>query len=189
MEMDPTKLEGTANSNIPDKADKHCIINLLGPAVDLTIYRDQLKIRLAADAYVDFAMIYSHAFKKYSQLYPVGTTKSTLGEHGYYYALGLTLSSLLQIEYANLELKGSVKFHYFDSIDGIDRFQNEITPGSDFNLKDRRVTYRLSLGYHIPKTPLQLAAGLEKINRWGTLEDFSQSSTEKRSFLQIQYLF
>ena len=189
MNMNPAKLEETANSNVPDKADKHSIINLLGPAVDFTIYRDRLKVRLAADAYPDFALIHAYAFKKYSQLYPVGITKVTLGEHGYYYALGITLSSLLQIEYGNLELKGALKFHYFDSIEGLDRYQKDIPSGNDYNLKDRRVTYRLSLGYHIPRTSLQLAAGLERINRWGTLENFAQSSSEKRSFLQFQYLF
>jgi hypothetical protein len=134
-------------------------------------------------------MIHSHAFKRYKELFPVGVTKCILAEHGYYYALGVTLSSLLQIQYANLELKGAVKFHYCDSIDGMDRFQPDITPGNDFNLTDRRVNYQLSLGYRIPHTPFQLAAGLEKIQRRGTVEDFAQSSTEKRSYLQIRYLF
>lgn len=189
LNINPDKLPVTANSTVSDKADKHCIINLLGPTVDLTIYRGPLKIRFGADAYADFALIHSHAFKKYKELYPVGVTKVTLGEHGYYYALGVTLSSLLQIEYANLELKGAVKFHYYDSIDGMDRFQNDITPGNDFNLKDRRGSYQLSLGYRIPRTPIQVAAGLEQIARWGTVEDFAQSSKEKRSYLQIQYLF
>ncbi|HLP60158.1 MAG TPA: DUF3943 domain-containing protein [Candidatus Deferrimicrobium sp.] len=188
MSLEP-KSELPANSTVPDKEDKHCIINLLGPAFDLSIYRDKLKIRFSADAYPDFALIHSHVYKKYAQLHEVGTTKSTLWEHGYYYALGLTLSSQLQIEYANLELKGAVKFHYYDSIEGMDRFQSDITPGSDFDLKDQRITYRFSLGYHIPKTPLRLTAGLEKIDRWGKLEDFAQSSSEKRSFMQIQYLF
>lgn len=189
MNIDPAKLADAADSTAPDKADKHCIINLLGPTVDLTIYRGPLKIRFGADAYADFAMIHSHAFKKYAQLYPVGVTKVTLGEHGYYYALGITLSSLLEIDYANLELKGAVKFHYYDSVDGMDRFQNDITPGNDFNLTDRRVSCRMSLGYRIPHTPFQLAAGLEKIHRRGTVEDFAQSSTEKRSYLEIRYLF
>ncbi len=119
----------------------------------------------------------------------MGVTKCILAEHGYYYALGVTLSSLLQIQYANLELKGAVRFHYFDSVDGMDRFQPDITPGNDFKLKDRRVNYQLSLGYHIPRTPIQVAAGLEQIERWGTVESFAQSGKEKRSYLQIQYLF
>ena len=189
LDINSSRLENVGISTVPDKVDKHCIINFLGPAVDFTIYHDRLKIRVAADAYPDFAMIYASAFKKYSQLYPVEVTKVTLKKFGYYYAAGITLSSLLQIEYANLELKGAVKFHYFDSIEGMDRYQKDIPPGHDYNLKDRRVTYRLSLGYHIPRTSLKLVAGIEKIDRWGSVENFSQSSTEKRSFLQIQYLF
>jgi hypothetical protein len=189
MNINPDKLPTDAITSAPDKADKHCIINLIGPTMDLTIYSNRLKLRFGADAYADFALIHSHAFKRYKELFPVGVTKCILAEHGYYYALGVTLSSLLQIQYANLELKGSVRFHYFDSIDGMDRFQPDITPGNDFKLKDRRVNYQLSLGYHIPRTPIQVAAGLEQIERWGTVESFAQSSKEKRSYLQIQYLF
>lgn len=189
LNINPAKLKNDENANILDRADKHCIINLLGPAVDFTIYRDRLKIRIAVGAYPDFALIYSHAFKKYLQLYPAELTKVTLKKFGYYYAAGITLSSLLQIEYANLELKGTLKFHYYDSIERMDRFQKDIPSGNDFNLKDRRVIYRLSLGYHIPGTSLRLVAGLEKIDRWGTVEKFVQSSIEKRSFFQIQYLF
>ncbi|MCU0286978.1 MAG: DUF3943 domain-containing protein [Acidobacteria bacterium] len=189
MCINPDKLDNIENSSIPDKEDKHCIINLLGPYLDLTVYKEPLKIRIAADAYADFALIHSHVYKKYAELYPEGTTKSTLWEHGYYYGLGYTLSSMLQIDYANFEFKGAFKYHYYDSVDGIDRFQKDISPGCDFNLKDRRTTYRLTLGYTIPKTPIQLSAGFEKINRWGTLEHFARSSSEKRSFFQVQYLF
>ena len=173
----------------PDMADQYCIINVLGPAFDLTLYKKALRIRLTGDAYADFGQIHSVPFKKYAELNDVGITKCTLAEHGYYYAMGVTLSSMLQVNYSNIELKGNVKYHSLVSIDGRDRFQRDITPGSDFNLKDRRTIFDLSLGYQIPGTPIQMALGIEKINRWGSLESFKQTNSEKRSYINVRYLF
>ena len=172
-----------------DRVDKFTIINLLGPTVDFSLFHKDLKIRLVADAYGDFSMIYSHAFKKYAELYDFGQTKSTLENHGYYYALGITLSSLLQVNVANLELKGRFKYHYFDSVEGMDRFQAEVAKADDFDLKDQRWFYNISLGYTIPNTPVQLALGVEQWDRKGMIKDFVQQSSERRSYLQVRYLF
>jgi hypothetical protein len=172
----------------PDIEDKYCIINLFGPTFDLALFQKDLKVRLVADAYGDFAMIHSHAFRKYSQLYDFGQTKSTLN-HGYYYAFGVTLSSMLQVNYSNLEFRGKLKYHYFDSIEGMDRFQKDLAYKDDFDLKDQRFSYNLSLGYRIPNTPVQLVLGLEQMKRWGSIEDFSQRSTGRRLYFQIKYIF
>lgn len=176
-------------ADYPERMDKFCIINLLGPTVDFSLFHKGLKVRLVAGAYGDFSMIHSHAFQRYSQLYEFGQTKSTLENHGYYYALGITLSSLLQVNYSGVEFKGIFKYHYFDSIEGLDRFQKDIAPGDDFDLKDQRWRYNISLGYRIPHAPVQLVLGLEHWDRQGRIGDFQQQDTENRSYIQIKYLF
>jgi hypothetical protein len=181
--------ETIVDLTIPDNEDKYTVINLLGPTVDFSLFHKDLKIRLAADAYGDFALVHSHAFKHYSQLNQFGKTKSTLENHGYYYALGITLSSLFQLNYSNVEVKGKLKYHYFDSIEGLDRFQKDIEDEDDFNLKDQRLSYNLSLGYRIPNTSLQVVLGLEQYERWGDIEDFSRHSTETRSYVQLKVIF
>jgi hypothetical protein len=178
-----------AEVDFPERMDKFCIINLLGPTVDFSLFQKDLKVRLVADAYGDFSLIHSLAFKKYSQLNEFGQTKSTLENHGYYYALGITLSSMLQVNYSNLELKGIFKYHYFDSIEGLDRFQKDMADEDDFDLKDQRWRYNISLGYRIPHTPVQLVLGTEHWDRKGRIGDFQQKSTENRSYFQIKYLF
>lgn len=176
-------------ANIPDKFDKYTVINLLGPTVDFAFFRKDFKIRLAADAYGDFAMVHAHAYKDYLDFHTHGQTKSTLENHGYYYALGITLSSLMQINISNLELKGKVKYHYFDSIEGLDRFQKDMADEDDFDLIDQRLNYSFSLGYRIPKTSLQLVLGLEQRERWGNIEGFTRHSSERRSYVQLKYIF
>jgi hypothetical protein len=96
---------------------------------------------------------------------------------------------MLQINYSNLEFRGKVKYHYFESIEGLDRFQKDIEDEDDFDLNDQRLTYNLSLGYRIPNTPLQLVLGLVQMERWGEIEDLSRHSTERRSYFQVKYLF
>ena len=171
------------------KIDKLAVINVLGPTIDLSLFYKKFKLRFSADAYGDFALVHSHAYKRYSELFPHGQIKSTLEEHGYYYALGLTLASSLQLKYGNLEFRGKLKYHDFESIEGLDRFQVDIEDEDDFDLDDRRFMFNLSLGYHIPRTGLQFVLGIEETDRKGYIGDFTQQSTEKRTYFQIRYKF
>lgn len=176
----------------PDEAyvtDKLCVINLLGPYVDLSLFHNDLKVRFTAGAYADFALVHSLAYFPYTDIYEVTNTKSTLLNHGYYYALGFTTSSQLQFNYANLELKGKFKYHYFDSVEGLDRFQKDMADEDDFELRDKRLDYHFSVGYVIPNSPIQLVLALEKTDREGWLEDLYREHSETRSYFQVKYLF
>ncbi|MGE5343143.1 MAG: DUF3943 domain-containing protein [Candidatus Omnitrophota bacterium] len=176
------------SENERDHEDKYTIINLIGPTVDFTFFRKNLQIRFVSDAYANFALMHSQAFKAYSDVYPVGTNiKCTLRDYNYYYALGVTLSSLLQVHFSNFELKGRLIYHYLDSIEGLDRFQKRIQL-DDFDLKDSRRIYHLSIGYRLPHMPVQLLLGMESINRWGSVKDFTHRSDERRSYFQVNYL-
>ncbi len=187
---DENRIPGTGNiPGLPDRADRYAVLNLLGPTFDLAIFNKDLKLRFVADAYGDFSLVHSHVFSEYKEMATFGQTKSTLENHRYYYALGITLASMLQVNYANLEFRGKVRYHYFDSIEGLDRFQGDILDEDDFDLKDERLTYNLSLGYRIPRTPLQLVLGLEQMERRGTIGDLSRHSTERRSYFQVKYIF
>lgn len=176
----------------PDEAyltDKFCVINILGPSFDFSFFHNDLKLRFIADAYADFALVHSLAYFPYTDLNEVTNTKSTLLNHGYYYALGFTTSSLLQINVANLELKGTFKYHYFDSVEDLDRFQKDMADEDDFQLKDTRLDYHVSLGFVIPNSTIQLVVALERTDREGWLEDFYRQHSETRSYFQIKYLF
>jgi hypothetical protein len=185
----PVNEDGPDTNQYEYRTDKYTIINLIGPMLDLSLYYKDFRMRLSADVFGDFSLIHSHAFKRYSELYEFGQTKSTLENHGYYYALGFTLSSMLQFNFSNLELKGKVKYHYFDSIEGLDRFQKDLKDEDDFDLKDHRFNYNISLGYRIPSTGIQLVLGLEQRDRRGYIGEFSRHSNEKRSYFQVRLGF
>ncbi len=190
--QDPNRIPSSKNS--PDMTqyeyltDKLSIIHLCGPTVDFSLYHRGLILRLTADAFVDFALSKSHAYKKYSELHTIGQTKSTLQNHGYYYGFGLTLASALQLDYANFQLKGKAKYHYYDSIEGLDRFQKTMPPQNDFDLQDQRFSYNLNLGYRLPKTDVQFAIGYDHFNYKGVIENFTQKHGEHRMYFQVKYL-
>lgn len=186
----PVSEDSPSGNEYEYRTDKHTIIGILGPALDFTYFNRDFRVRLSADAYGDFALIHAHAFKSYSEHYTFGQTKSTLENHGYYYAWGISLYSTLQLNYANLELRGKMDYHYFNSIEGMDRFQPDIEDEDDFDLRDERFHFDVSLGYRIPNTPVQLVVGLEQTDRSGTIRSFfHQDSTEHRSYFQVRYLF
>ncbi len=179
----------TEDETIPYKTDKLCVINLLGPAWDLAVYHKKLKIRWQGDAFVNFSLVHSTSFQQYNDLYPVENTKSTLQNHAYYYALGLTANSSLQFQIANLELTGRMTYYYFNSVEGLDRFQKDMADEDDLPLEDKRLNLAVSLGYTIPGSNLQLMFTLESIRRQGWVKDFYRKHTESRSYFQFKYLF
>lgn len=192
---DPEMLDGepTAShmTSALDREDKYSVINIIGPTLDFTLYQKGMHIRFTLDLYADFAMVHSHAFREFAKKHgSLPQTKSTLENHGYYYAFGFTAASTLQFDFSHVQLKGKIKFHHFNSIEGLDRFQTDIGDEDDYDLADNRTIFNLSLGYTIPDTGLQVVLGLEHTKRKGTIEHlFSQSSTERRSYVQIRFRF
>ncbi len=59
----------------------------------------------------------------------------------------------------------------------------------DFELKDTRLSYHLSVGFVIPDSSVQLVLAMERTDREGWLEDFYREHTETRSYFQVKYLF
>ena len=167
--------------------DKLSIVHLAGPVFDLTSVQPKLKLRLVLDAYLDFALVNAFALNKYSEGRDISGIKTNLMYYGYYYGLGTTLSSDLKIRFSNLEFRGLLKYHAWGSLDGRDRFQEDLT--DDFHLKDSRLQYKLDLGYWIPGTSMELFSSFEGINRRGNIKDIDHRELEKRFFFGINFKF
>ena len=166
--------------------DKLAIINLIGPVFELSIYSGQFEFRSSVNAYIDFAILNSMALNKYSidnDIYEP-QLKTTLSHYGYYYAFGFTFSSDMDFNFKNIQLKGKIKYQYYDSIDGLDRFQEDLE--DDSNVRDTRLMYKISLGYAIAKSPVTIQLAYEYIDREGTLRDITHSILEDRIYAQLK---
>lgn len=169
--------------------DKLSILNLAGPVFDLTLYSGNIKFGLSLESYLDFALINSLALNKFSESNDLfeERRKTTLTHYGYYYALGYTLAGNSSLSLHNFSFTGSLKYQKYDSIEGLDRFQDEIE--DDSNVKDSRFIYKLSFGYTFPASQVQLIVTFENIKREGNFKNVFDKETESRLYSQIKISF
>jgi hypothetical protein len=170
-----------------DFRDKMTVTHLLGPVVDWTRFARGLKLRVVADAYVDFALMNAFAFNAYSAVHPIEGMKTTLSYYGYDYAFGISGSARVDLDWGNLWLRGLVSGHIWDSADSRDRFQSDIT--NNVSSKDTRTRFLVKAGWRLPRVPVRVLVALEGIHRWGRIGDVTAASQETRTYAGLGYLF
>ena len=167
--------------------DKLSVVHVLGPSFDFTKFSPASRLRLVLDATLDFGLINSYALNKYSIGRDLTGIKTTLLYYGYYYGFGTTLSSGLTYSVHSLEFNGLVRYQAYGSLDGLDRFQKEIT--DDFHLRDTRLIYRIGAAFRIPGTPVEIHGHYEGIDRRGVIKDTRHRNLEHRYALFMSYTF
>lgn len=169
--------------------DKLAVMNLIGPVFDLSVYSKHFKLKLFLEAYFDFALVHSMAVNEYSKIHDLfdPKMKTTLAHYGYHYAFGFTLSSAADMIYRNIEIGARIKYQYYDSVEGLDRFQDRVV--DDCNVTDSRLMYRLSLAYHLSRSPAAVVLTWEGIDRRGTLKEITHQELETRFYSQLRFSF
>ena len=71
-----------------------------------------------------------------------------------------------------------MRYHDFNSIEGLDRFQEYVT--DDIHMKDRRLAAGVLIGYHFPETPIIFVVSHERIDRRGFMGDHRRRGIESR---------
>lgn len=167
--------------------DKLSSVHIIGPAFSLTRYSGRLTARFDLEATLDFSMVNSLAYNKYSADHDVWGVKTTLHNWGYYYALGYSLGGRFDLRCGGLRAEAGIHYQYFGSIQGHDRFQSKII--DDSFLSDSRLVYSAGLSAAIPRTPLFLSLKLEGIDRRGRFHEVSVSNHETRFYYQVGVTF
>jgi hypothetical protein len=167
--------------------DKFSSLHIVGPAFNWTGYAGKFCVRFNLDATFDFSMINSMAFNEYSVGHEVWGVKTTLNNWGYYYSLGYSLGAGLDLRLGGLRAEAGVKYQRFSSIQGIDRFQEQVT--DDSPLSDSRLACSAGLSAVIPRTPFLLSLNLENIERRGRFHDVSVRNNELRFFYRLGVSF
>ncbi len=170
-----------------DFRDKMTVTHLIGPVVDWTRFGRRLKVRAVADAYVDFAMMNAFAFNAYSAVNPIEGMKTTLNYYGYYYAYGASVSGRVDVDWGDLWFRGLVSGHVWDSWEGLDRFEADLT--NNVSAFDSRTRFLLKAGWRLPSVPLRAFVAVEGIHRYGRIGDIRDGSQETRTFAGLSYLF
>jgi hypothetical protein len=170
-----------------DFRDKMAVTHLVGPVLDWTRFGRKLKLRVVADAYFDFALMNAFAFNAYSAVHSIEGLKTTLSYFGYHYALGASASGRADLDWGSFWLRGLASAHLWDSWEGLDRFQSDLT--NDIKARDTRLRFLLNAGWRFRSVPVRLCAAVENIHRWGRVGDVSKGSRETRTFAGLSYLF
>jgi len=167
--------------------DKLSSLHLVGPAFNWTAYAGALSARVDLDAAFDFSMINSLAFNEYTALHDDWGVKTTLHNWGFYYSLGYSLGARLDLRLGSWRAEAGLKYQWFSSIQGSDRFQEQVT--DDSRLSDSRLKYHAALSTAIPRTPLFLSLNLEGIDRGGSFHEVTAKDHELRFFYRLGVTF
>lgn len=169
--------------------DKLAIINLIGPSARLTLYSSPFKFDIEADAYFDFGLVNSFALNKYSEENDIFSPrmKTTLIHYGYYYAFGYTLNMNSKLEISNIFVSGGFRYQKYGSIQGLDRFQDEIR--DDSKIYDSRSIVKGGIGYHLPGSRFSVSLLYKRIVREGTIKDVMVDEVETRIFSSLKITF
>ncbi len=170
-------------------SDKISTVSPLGAVLTLSRFGPRLHARWTAELYGDFAMANALAYNRFTASHDTSGVKTTLLNWGYYYAAGMTMASDLLVDWRRLRLRGSVRYQFYDSIQGLDRFQYLGVVTDDFRLHDSRLVGRLELAYRIPGLPIELGFDAESVDRRGSLLDIREQRRETRMTWKTGYVF
>ncbi len=167
--------------------DKLSLVHVLGPVLDTTYFGRDLRLRASLEAYADFGLINSLALNDYSVSNDISGVKTTLLHYGYYYALGATLRGRLDLRWKAFRVRSEGTVQAWDSIEGLDRFQSDIT--FDCHANDSRTRWLVDGEWRPTRLPLALFAAYEEIRRRGSIEEFKVRDAERRAFVGLRFLY
>jgi len=167
--------------------DKLAVVHLAGPVLDWTWFSPRGRLRCVVDGYVDFGMINAFALNEYSRHHDIRGAKTTILYYGYYFALGLTGGAEVTAEYRALRGRGLVRYQVYDSVERLDRFQEEIS--ADWDIHDSRLRLLGSAALRLPHSPLELQAVLEGFSRRGTILEVTARELETRFTFGVNLVF
>ncbi len=147
-------------ARLPEFDDFIGIMHVVGPMTDATWYHGAFSLRGALSGFLDFANPRALAYDELlRQGVVLPTTKSVLEKEGYTHAWGFTGAAQLEARWRGFGLACELRYDWFDSIEGRDRFQESFTSPTgyfhegvvdDFNVRDQRRTMRSSLSWQVP---------------------------------------
>lgn len=167
--------------------DHMSVVNVLGPSMEVNFYHRGLHVRLMFDVYGDFAAVRSYALEKYGESRSLVGAKEVLQSQRYYFALGITASPKVLVNFRGFEAGAELKYHYFDSLEGLDRHQEEVT--DDFSLSDQFLGCKAWIGYRLPGEMAKLAFSIERTMRMGRIRETSVRDDETTFMMSLVLTF
>ncbi len=165
--------------------DYYATVGIFGPSTYLRLRHGKLDLQFIADVYPGFTIIHSFAVDRYGRTHDLSGTKTTLRQHGYYYAYGPALRGELRLRRDALEVGGRGRYIQVWSFNGRDRFQRDVT--NDFSLSDRRSFASAWISWRIAPR-LKVSFAYERYGFQGKIAPLVQRDTEHRLILWAAFV-
>ncbi|MBK9037313.1 MAG: DUF3943 domain-containing protein [Myxococcales bacterium] len=165
----------------PLTKDRLAIAHIIGPMVDVVVYRAGIRGRAAVDVLGNFGFVRNYAIDEHRRQVPDEVVRSTILRDNYHHAVGVTGRGGLAVGADGLEAGIEVQFDLFRSIQGADRYQEDIV--DDYALLDSRSQGRFWVAYGAELRPdlvLEVELAIEARVRSGTVKATTQSDQEQR---------
>jgi hypothetical protein len=129
--------------------DEISATHLPGIALESALYfGPQLALRVSYRLHADFAGVHSLSYPAWQAAHPDAQGKTVTEKYGYWYGFGLTSLLEASLSWSLLQLGGRAWFGIYNSTEGLDRAQEELTadPRGYDRLLDTESYLRLALG-------------------------------------------
>ena len=146
--------------------DQYGLLHCFGPEVGTTLKGNGYQLNLRGRAYADFAAIRSLAWPQVKAEAPGDTYKSSLSRQ-YQYNFGISGRLAADLQVQALRLFAELGWGGYRSIQGIDRFQEEIT--RDLAGEELLAEQHVGIAIEPPETPLRFHAEYESYGHESTL--------------------
>jgi hypothetical protein len=157
--------------------DQYALAHFVGPSLAFFRKGETVSWTVASRFYGDFAPIRSLAWPRVHAADPNAVYKSSL-ERAYQYNLGFSNRSYAELRLHALLVSGEYNWGRYQSIEGLDRFQEQIT--RDLQGTEALDERRFVVALEPPGAPIRAYAGIERSSHVSHLGGFSGARLERR---------
>jgi hypothetical protein len=169
-----------------EQGDEYALVHVLGPDLRATWNWKDYGLEMRLSGFADFAAIRSLAWPAVNLREPEAKYKSSL-ERRYQYHVGLSSRLSIDLRILAAHLSAELRLGSYQSIQGFDRFQEQITRDlAGAEVFDER---RLGFALEPPRTPLRVYGQLEENRHETTLGGQAGERVERRSLIGFAVVF
>jgi len=164
--------------------DRLAVFHLLGPRLQLGVWRGTTHLTWEAGASIDAGMVQAHVFGPVLPFPPLPQT-SVLQTRGYYFGGGASATTRLRLDTPRFsgELEG--RAYQLWSIDGRDRMETGAGADDPRDVSDRRMSAAATVGVRPGIGAARVEISLEGAIRKGMWQDSERTSTELTSGAKV----
>lgn len=174
------------SSKLLGRRDQLSVVHVVGPYAALWAASGPLTARLSADAHIDFGAVRSLAYPDFRDRYGDEGLKTVLVRQGYTYDLGWSGRLRGSVGLGPLELSGRVLYGNYESIEGLDRFQERVT--RDVHGNEQVLEAGAWASVRVASL-VEIGVGVSERRRWSSLGDVSYRRWDRAYQLNVGLVF